>query len=221
MANMDDSMIAEWMSRDRWRSAIRTRISVTLAVILAFGITQCTTAPAPTKPESTEAAIPDLLGSTPTLRATATAPELDLARPTRVPATTNPELANRYDLFLEAFRVADIRIEMRSAQRVTILAPTDLAFESLPAGLLDKWMDDSTSLRQILLNHVIRGKFDLDDFVSLESVETLLGVVFVVNVHEGTTDLDGIELLELISDRPTHTIIGINEVMVPREFATP
>jgi uncharacterized surface protein with fasciclin (FAS1) repeats len=69
---------------------------------------------------------------------------------------------------------------------LTVFAPTNAAFEALPAGLLDKLLlpENKEVLAQILKYHVVAGKVMAADVASGD-VETLEGSTFTIATEGG------------------------------------
>lgn len=64
-----------------------------------------------------------------------------------------------FETFLKAVKAADIDAALRGSDNYTVLAPTDAAFASLPAGTLDRLLkpDNRDELTALLKNHIIPG----------------------------------------------------------------
>ena len=57
----------------------------------------------------------------------------------------------------------------------TVFAPTDAAFAKLPAGTVEKLLEDKAKLTEILTYHVVSGKVMAADVVKLDSAKTVQG----------------------------------------------
>ena len=57
----------------------------------------------------------------------------------------------------------------------TVFAPTDAAFNALPAGTVDALLQDVDALTEVLLYHVVAGEVLAEDVVTLSSAQTLQG----------------------------------------------
>lgn len=66
---------------------------------------------------------------------------------------------HRFDTFLMLVRDADLIFNLKGSGPYTIFAPTDQAFERMPAGLLDRIHGNKQRLRQFVLHHVVRGRW--------------------------------------------------------------
>jgi uncharacterized surface protein with fasciclin (FAS1) repeats len=79
----------------------------------------------------------------------------------------NPELSRLSAAVEQAARVE----KLQTGGPFTLFAPTDAAFDALPAGALD----DEDVLFDVLLYHIIDGELSLEDLAARSSVTTLLG----------------------------------------------
>jgi len=55
----------------------------------------------------------------------------------------------------------------------TLFAPTDEAFAKLPAGTMDKIMDSSARVQDLVYYHITPGKYHAKDLVVLKECKTL------------------------------------------------
>ena len=67
----------------------------------------------------------------------------------------------------------------------TVFAPTDEAFAKLPAGTVEKLLENPEQLKQILLYHVASGTVASGDVVKLESAKTLNGQSVAIDARDG------------------------------------
>lgn len=92
------------------------------------------------------------------------------------------------------------------AGNITLFAPTDAAFDALPAGLLDDLLDDPEGdLSELLLYHVVEG-FNISANLSTGDVETLFGETVSIEVDGSTVTVDDAEVI--VTD-----LVGINGVV--------
>ncbi|GAA3223816.1 fasciclin domain-containing protein [Pseudonocardia petroleophila] len=66
------------------------------------------------------------------------------------------------------------------AAELTVFAPTDAAFEALPAGTVPRWQQTDV-LDDVLSGHVVTGRYDADALATVEAVGTLGGEPLVVS----------------------------------------
>ena len=72
---------------------------------------------------------------------------------------------DKFSKFEQALDHADMKDTLASGE-YTVFAPTDEAFERLPDGTWDSWMDASNSdeLREILSYHIVETRIGVDEF---------------------------------------------------------
>jgi uncharacterized surface protein with fasciclin (FAS1) repeats len=75
----------------------------------------------------------------------------------------------------------------------TVFAPTDAAFEKLPAGTLENLLkpENKDKLVAILTYHVVPGSVKAADVVKLTSATTVNGQDVTIAVEGGTVKVDG------------------------------
>jgi uncharacterized surface protein with fasciclin (FAS1) repeats len=67
----------------------------------------------------------------------------------------------------------------------TVFAPTDAAFAKLPAGTVESLLKDIPALTAILTYHVVPGKVDASQVVTLSSADTVNGESLMIAVKDG------------------------------------
>ena len=99
----------------------------------------------------------------------------------------------------------------------TVFAPTDDAFDALPAGLLDALLDDPTGdLTDILLYHVVGAQALSTDLADGQVIETLLGESITVTINaEGEVYINNAMVIvaDIVADNGIVHVI--NAVLVP------
>ncbi|MFW5707814.1 MAG: fasciclin domain-containing protein, partial [Bacteroidota bacterium] len=98
----------------------------------------------------------------------------------------------------------------------TVFAPTDDAFDALPAGLLDDLLDDPTGLlTEILLYHVVGASALSTDLVDGQEITTLLGEDVVVTITDGSVFINGVEVILADLEAGNGVVHVIDAVLVP------
>lgn len=98
----------------------------------------------------------------------------------------------------------------------TIFAPTDSAFDKLPAGTMTSVIGDKLTLPYIVNNHIITGKYTTDQLVSMGSVKTLYGKrLNVTRGSDGTVMIGGARITSPNIDAKNGMIQGIDTVLMP------
>ena len=93
---------------------------------------------------------------------------------------TIPEIAidsKKFDTLVAAIKATNLLGALSADGPYTVFAPTDEAFKKLPAGTIEKLLNEPgrKTLKKILLNHVVAGKYNTDDLIEMESIKTLSG----------------------------------------------
>lgn len=103
---------------------------------------------------------------------------VDVAAPVAPPAVVIPTIARAGDLvdtmkasgqftiLLKALDASNLTALLKSAGPLTILAPTDAAFNALPAGQLDSLLkvENAAQLQGLLVNHLVNAAVTPDKF---------------------------------------------------------
>jgi uncharacterized surface protein with fasciclin (FAS1) repeats/plastocyanin len=142
--------------------------------------------------------------------------------PTPVPA---PEARGCYAIIADdpqfsvlatAIKAAKLDTALNGPGQVTIFAPTDDAFNSLPAGTVATLLKDPEGqLKQILLNHVVDGRILKSvDVVKLGEAKTMQGAVLVINTTDGVT-IGGAKVTKTDIVCTNGVIHVINRVLIP------
>jgi uncharacterized surface protein with fasciclin (FAS1) repeats len=95
--------------------------------------------------------------------------------------------AGEFSTLVTAVQAAELEETLRGEGPFTVFAPTDAAFEALPAGTLDTLLEDPTGdLAGILTYHVVEGAVMAEDVAGMDGQEvaTVNGASFTVNVGD-------------------------------------
>ena len=92
----------------------------------------------------------------------------------------------RFTTLVAAVQAAGLTGTLSGPGPFTVFAPTDDAFNKLPAGTVTTLLKDPTGqLKQILLYHVVSGKVMAADVVKLTSATTLEGKTIAISTKGG------------------------------------
>lgn len=97
----------------------------------------------------------------------------------------------------------------------TLLAPTNAAFDALPEGALDALLADKTAIRQVVLLHMMQGRFEADRLETLRNVKTALGQNVQIELRGGNLYIDGARLIVQDIVAENGTIHVIDTVLTP------
>jgi uncharacterized surface protein with fasciclin (FAS1) repeats len=174
----------------------------------------------------------------------ATAPPVEATNtPTDAPSTTEAEMptteaemlekadivdtaiaAGDFTTLVAAVQAAGLEETLRGDGPFTVFAPTDDAFATLPAGIVDTLLQDPTGdLAEILTYHVVPGAVLAADVVGLDGqdVTTVNGATFIVDVADdgsvSLTDAAGNDVAVVATDIQTSNgvIHVIDTILMP------
>jgi uncharacterized surface protein with fasciclin (FAS1) repeats len=121
----------------------------------------------------------------------------------------------QFSTLVAALTAADLATTLDGPGPFTVFAPTDSAFDALPAGTVDALLADIPELTDILLYHVAGERLTAEDVVGSSSVTTLQGSDAAVMVDGSGAFIDGAQIV--VTDIPAEngTIHIIDAVMLP------
>ena len=121
----------------------------------------------------------------------------------------------RFTTLVAALQAAELVDALSGEGRFTVFAPTDDAFNKLPAGTIEALLEDIPTLTDILLYHVVEGRVLAEDVVLLEEAETLLGEKVTIRVEDGKVFINDSEVIitDILADNGV--IHVIDTVLLP------
>ncbi len=119
--------------------------------------------------------------------------------PTKEGPTSILETANKAGSFktlLAAVETAGLEDYLESGESVTIFAPTDAAFNKLPAGTVEQLLkpENRKKLETILINHALQGTVGAGTALSQGTAETLGNQTLTFKIQEGRFQVNGITI---------------------------
>jgi uncharacterized surface protein with fasciclin (FAS1) repeats len=81
--------------------------------------------------------------------------------------------AGNFKTFLSAVDKANVQELKEMPGPFTLFAPTDEAFAKLPAGTMDKIMDSSSRIQDLVYYHITPGKYMAQDLPALKECKTM------------------------------------------------
>jgi uncharacterized surface protein with fasciclin (FAS1) repeats len=79
----------------------------------------------------------------------------------------------RFTTLVAAIQAAGLVDTLKGQGPFTVFAPTDDAFDKLPAGTVDNLLKDIPTLKNILLYHVVQGRYLAEDILKVNEVDTV------------------------------------------------
>ena len=119
--------------------------------------------------------------------------------PTKEEPTSILETANKAGSFktlLAAVETAGLEDYLESGESVTIFAPTDAAFNKLPAGTVEQLLkpENRKKLETVLINHALQGSVGAGTALSQGTAETLGNQTLKFKIQEGRFQVNGITI---------------------------
>lgn len=93
--------------------------------------------------------------------------------------------AGTFTKLVQAVQAAGLAEALSGPGPYTVFAPNDDAFAILPAGTLESLLSDIPKLRDILMYHVLEGKFNAADVMKMTSAKTLQGQAVSITTKDG------------------------------------
>jgi uncharacterized surface protein with fasciclin (FAS1) repeats len=121
----------------------------------------------------------------------------------------------RFTTLVAAVQAAGLVDTLKGDSPFTVFAPTDDAFDKLPAGTVEALLNDIPTLTDILLYHVVPGKVMAADVVNLSSAETVLGQSVTISVMGGTVMVDDAQVIIPDVEASNGVIHVIDSVLLP------
>ncbi|MBN3889075.1 MAG: fasciclin domain-containing protein [Nostoc sp.] len=90
-----------------------------------------------------------------------------------------------FKTLVAAIEAAGLVDTLKGAGPFTVFAPTDEAFNKLPAGTVDALLKDPAKLKKILTYHVVSGKVLAADVVKLKTAKTVEGSDVKIDASNG------------------------------------
>lgn len=121
-----------------------------------------------------------------------------------------------YATFASLVRDAGLEDTFNKGGYYTVFAPTDIAFNSLPEGMLDDLRNDREKLKRLLTYHAVNGEYRahaLENMNSLTSLET--GELAVNATADGKVMIENATIVEPGITAENGVIHGIDQVMIP------
>tara|TARA_B110000908_G_C10094119_1_gene375472 strand:- start:68 stop:580 length:513 start_codon:yes stop_codon:yes gene_type:complete len=122
-----------------------------------------------------------------------------------------------FSTLVAAVKAAGLAEALSGDGPFTIFAPTNAAFDKLPAGTVDTLLkpENKAKLAAILKYHVVSGKVMAADVKPMK-VKTLQGSEFEITVKEGAVMVDGAKVIKTDLVGKNGVIHVIDSVIIPK-----
>lgn len=130
--------------------------------------------------------------------------------------------AGQFNTLLAAVRAADLEATLNGVGPFTVFAPTDAAFEKLPAATLQRLLrpENRAALRQVLTYHVISGRVPSSGLMgkSMNS-PTVEGSSLAIEGHNGVV-VNNARVVQADIAANNGLIHSIDTVLMPPDLMT-
>ena len=124
-------------------------------------------------------------------------------------------VAGGFNTLVAALDAADLVETLSGEGTFTVFAPTDEAFAALPDGMLEDFLGDPNTLKQILLYHVVGDVVMAETVVTLDNAETLEGSTVAIEVVDGNVFLNDSQVTSTDIEASNGVVHVIDKVLVP------
>ncbi len=128
--------------------------------------------------------------------------------------------AGGFETLVAALKAADLVETLEGEGPFTVFAPTDEAFDKLPAGTLENLLKphSKSQLQAILTYHVVPGRAAAAEVTKMDSAKTVLGQSLTIKVKDGKVMVDGATVTQTDIDCSNGLIHVIDGVVMPKDI---
>ena len=118
---------------------------------------------------------------------------------------------------VDALVAADLVSTLEGTGPFTVFAPTNEAFDALPAGELDRLLQPANKkeLQTILKNHVVSGEVMASDLSDGQQVETLAGETVTVSIDGDTVKIGDATVTQADVEASNGVVHIVDTVILP------
>lgn len=119
--------------------------------------------------------------------------------------------------FVTAIKTAKLKDKLSNESPITIFAPNDSAFSSLPEGKFAELMksNNKEELKEIINYHVVAGVISHSDLEDGQVLKTLQGDSIKISLGDDMTSVNGVKMVKANIGATNGIIHIINGVMFP------
>ncbi|HAU48787.1 MAG TPA: fasciclin [Planctomycetaceae bacterium] len=123
-----------------------------------------------------------------------------------------------FSTLVAAVKAAGLAETLSGSGPFTVFAPTNAAFEKLPAGTVEKLLkpENKDQLVKVLTYHVVPGKVMAKDVVKLSKAKTVEGSEVAIAVNGGAVTVDNAKVIKTDVNSSNGVIHVIDTVILPK-----
>ena len=123
-----------------------------------------------------------------------------------------------FSTLVAAVKAAGLVETLSGSGPFTVFAPTNAAFEKLPAGTVEKLLkpENKDQLVKVLTYHVVPGKVMAKDVVKLNKAKTVEGSEVTIAVNGGAVTIDNAKVIKTDVNSSNGVIHVIDTVILPK-----
>jgi uncharacterized surface protein with fasciclin (FAS1) repeats len=125
------------------------------------------------------------------------------------------QAAGQFNTLLAAAEAAGLAGELSTGGPYTVFAPTDAAFQALPAGTVEGLLQNREALRSILLYHVVQGEVTSTQAATLNAAPTLNGQSVPIMRNGTSLQVGGATVIQADIRASNGIIHVIDAVLIP------
>jgi len=123
--------------------------------------------------------------------------------------------AGSFNTLLAAVKAAGLEATLKGEGPFTVFAPTDEAFEALPAGTVEALLADKEKLTAILTYHVVAGKVDAAKVVTMKEAKTVNGSMVEIHAMGDAVMVNDAQVVKADVMASNGVIHVVNRVILP------
>ncbi len=124
--------------------------------------------------------------------------------------------AGSFNTLVTAVKAAGLVDALSGQGPLTVFAPNDDAFATLPEGALEALLQDKEKLTAVLTYHVVSGKYMASDVAGMSTLTTLNGQNLTITVKNGKVMVDGATVIATDIVCSNGVIHVINSPVLPK-----
>lgn len=126
-------------------------------------------------------------------------------------AQNTPELST----FAELLEYGSLTADLQQPLRITVLAPSDAAFEALPDDVAATLRRNPGALNYILRNHMFIGAAPTSALRRMDAITTLLPTRLPIRVQDDALRIDGARIVQADLRADNGVLHVIDTVLIP------